>query len=118
VTRRTERLADLIRAEIADLLRREVHDPGIGFVTITGIKMAPDLRSARVFFSCLADSEYEKSGIALDRASGFLRREVGRRCQLRYAPELIFLADRSAETGARIEQILRESLPPEEPEAS
>jgi ribosome-binding factor A len=110
--RRAERVGDLVRSEISDLLRREVHDPGIGFVTITQVAMSPDLRSARVYFSCLGGEEaFEGAQRAFERASGFLRREVGRRCQLRYAPELHFHADHSAETGARIEKILQENLP-------
>lgn len=112
--RRTERVGDLIRAELSDLLRRAVHDPGMGFVTITQVTMSADLRTARVYFSCLGGSEqFAQTLAAFDRAAGFLRREVGQRCRLRYAPELHFFADRSAETGARIEEILRKNLPPE-----
>ena len=69
--------------------------------------MPGDLRSARVYFSVLgSDAEWDEALAALDRASGFLRGEVGRRCSLRYAPELHFFSDRSLERGARIEEIL------------
>ncbi len=110
-SRRPERVGDLIRSEISSLLLRgEIHDPGIGFVTITQVRMSPDLKSARVYFSCLGGEEaFENARRGFERASGFLRREIGRRCQLRYAPELHFLPDHSAETGARIEKILQES---------
>lgn len=110
-TRRPERVGDLVRAELSSLLLRgEIHDPGIGFVTITQVRMSPDLRSARVYFSCLGGEDaFENARRGFERAAGFLRREIGHRCQLRYAPELHFLPDHSAETGARIEKILRES---------
>jgi ribosome-binding factor A len=117
--KRPERVADLIRAEISSMmLAREIHDPGIGFVTITNVTMSADLRTARIYFSCLGgEEELQTTRDAFDRAAGFLRREVGRRCQLRYAPELHFFPDRSAEQGARIERLLRENLPPDpEPE--
>ena len=110
-SRRPERVGDLVRAELSSLLLRgEIHDPGIGFVTITQVRMSPDLKSARVYFSCLGgDDAFENARQGFERASGFLRREIGHRCRLRYAPELHFLPDHSAETGARIEKILRES---------
>ena len=115
MSRRPERVGDLIRAEISSMiLSRELHDPGIGMATITSVAMSADLRTARIYFSCLGgEEELTKTRDAFDRAAGFLRREIGRRCQLRYAPELHFFPDRSAEQGARIERILRENLPAE-----
>lgn len=108
---RPERVGELIRAEIASMVRNDLHDPAIGFVTITQVKMSHDLRTARVYFSCLGgEPEFEKIRTGFDRAAGWLRREVGRRCKLRYAPELHFFPDHSAETGARIERILQENL--------
>jgi ribosome-binding factor A len=112
-SRRSQRVADLVRAEISSLVLIEAHDPDLHRVTITDVEMPSDLRSARVYFSCLGgDEEREKAARALDRASGFLRREVGQRCRLRYAPELHFISDRSLERGARIEELLHEVLPP------
>ena len=116
-SRRSQRVADLVRAEIARLVLMEAHDPDLHRVTITDVEMPSDLRSARVFFSCLgSDEEWEKAAEALRRAAGFLRREVGQRCQLRFAPELHFLSDRSLERGARIEELLHQVLPPEKDE--
>jgi ribosome-binding factor A len=113
MTRRSARVADLVRAELSLLVLTEAHDPDLRRVTITDVEMPPDLRSARVYFSCLGGDEERTKGLeALRRASGFLRGEVGRRCQLRYAPELHFISDRSLERGARIEEILAEVLPP------
>jgi ribosome-binding factor A len=108
---RPQRVGELIRAEIASMVRTDLHDPAIGFVTITQVDMSHDLRTARVYFSCLGgEEEFARVREGFDRAAGFLRREIGRRCKLRYAPELHFFPDHSAETGARIERILRENL--------
>lgn len=121
--KRPERVGELIRAELSAMIRTDLHDPAIGFVTITQVQMSHDLRTARVYFSCLGGpEEFDKVREGFDRAAGYLRREIGRRCRLRYAPELHFFPDRSAETGARIEKILRENLPSaggsEEPSAT
>jgi ribosome-binding factor A len=114
-SRRSQRVADVVRAELSRLILLEAHDPDLHRVTVTDVEMPPDLRSARVFFSCLGgDDEREKAGEALRRAAGFLRREVGQRCQLRYAPELHFISDRSLERGARIEELLQQVRPPSE----
>ena len=114
-SRRAQRVADLVRAEISSLVLTEAHDPALRQVTITDVEMPSDLKSARVYFSCLGgDGEREEAGKALRRAGGYLRREVGRRCALRYAPELHFVDDRSLERGARIEELLNQVLPPRE----
>ena len=111
-SRRSQRVADVVRAELSRLLLLEAHDPDLHRVTVTDVEMPPDLKSARVFFSCLGgDDEREKAGQALRRAAGYLRREVGQRCQLRYAPELHFISDRSLERGARIEELLQQVRP-------
>jgi ribosome-binding factor A len=113
-TRRSQRVADLVRAELSRLVLTEARDPELRRVTITDVEMPPDLKSARVFFSCLGgDAEREKASDALRRAAGYLRREVGQRCRLRYAPELHFISDRSLERGARIEELLHRVLPPD-----
>lgn len=114
-SRRSQRVADLVRAELSKLLLTEAHDPELKFVTITAVEMPPDLKSARVFFSRLGSAEdRSRAGEALARASGFLRGEIGRRCGLRYAPELIFRPDDTLERGARIDQLLAEVLPEED----
>lgn len=116
-TRRSQRVADLVRSELSLLVLTEAHDPELRKVTITDVEMPPDLRSAKVFFSCLGgDEERSRAADALRRAAGYLRREVGQRCRLRYAPELHFVSDHSLERGARIEELLQQVLPPEEDE--
>ena len=106
---RPDRVADQIRAELALLLTREVHDPGIGFVTITRVQMSPDLQQARIFYTSLGDDKARaSSGRALDRASPFLRRQIGSRLRLRRVPELTFVFDESIAAQDRIEQLLAE----------
>ncbi len=97
-----------VREVIADEVER-LKDPGLGFVTITGVDTAPDLRSARVYYSVLGDDdEHEATQAALERAAGRLRREIGSRVRLKYLPELRFEPDGAIEHGLRIEQILRD----------
>jgi ribosome-binding factor A len=106
---RPERVADQVRAELATLLAREVHDPGIGFVTITRVQISPDLQLARVFYTALGDDKTRgNSARALDRAAPFLRRQVGSRLRLKRTPELKFIYDESIAGQDRIEQILNE----------
>ncbi len=107
--RRPRQVADLVRAEIARLLREDLRDPNIGFATITDVAMSPDLRQARVHVSVLGGpAEFQKSVAALNHAAAHMRGLVGRNCGLRYAPELRFFEDHSIERGARIEELLRE----------
>jgi ribosome-binding factor A len=117
-SRRSQRVADLVRAEISNLLLVEAHDPDVKSVTITGVEMPPDLRSARVYFTTHGgEADLVRAGEGLARAAGYLRREVGRRCGLRYAPELSFQPDRSYERAARIEELLSQVLPEAEEES-
>ena len=104
---RPERVADQIRKEISDLVARELHDPGIGFLTVTHVKMTPDLQNARVYYTVIGDDKARKDAQrALGRASGFLRRQIGSRLRLRTVPELSFFYDESIERQDRIERIV------------
>ena len=106
---RPDRVADQIRGELASLLAREVHDPGIGFVTLTRVQVSPDLQLARVFYTALGDEKTRAAtGRALERAAPFLRRQIGTRLRLKRTPELTFLYDESIAGQDRIEQILNE----------
>lgn len=112
-TRRTRKVGDVVRSELARLLREELRDPDIGFATITTVEMAPDLRSARVHVSVLGDdAAFDSSLTALNRAASHLRGLVGRNCGLRFSPELHFVADHGPERGARIEELLRDLAGP------
>jgi ribosome-binding factor A len=106
---RPERVGEEIRQQIGQLLSREVHDPGIGFVTITRVKVSPDLQQARIYYTSIGDDRTRKqTEKALERAKPFLRRQIGSRIRLRRTPELTFEFDRSVEHQERIEQLLGE----------
>ena len=106
---RPDRVADEIRSELATLLVREVHDPGIGFVTLTRVQVSADLQLARVLYTALGDDKARAtSGRALERAAPFLRRQLGSRLRLKRTPELRFVYDNSIAGQDRIEQILNE----------
>ncbi len=114
---RTARVGDQIRSEIAQLLAREVHDPGIGFVTITRVSVTPDLQHARVLYTALGDEKGRRNtSRALDRATPFLRRQIGSRLRLRRVPDLEFVYDESIAGQDRIEQILNELRAAEPPD--
>jgi ribosome-binding factor A len=104
---RPERVGDQIRSELAELIAREVHDPGIGFLTVTRVKVTADLQIARVFYTSLGDERaMRETARALTRATPFLRRQLSHRLRLRRAPELEFLYDESIVQQDRIERIL------------
>jgi ribosome-binding factor A len=106
---RPQRVGDQLRVEIAELLARVVQDPGIGFLTITHVKVTPDLQQARVYYTTLGDEQARKeSRRALERVTPFLRRHIGQRLRLKRVPELQFFFDETVERGDRIEQILQE----------
>ncbi len=108
-TRRQRRVADRVRAEIADLLERRTEDPRLHGVTITSVEVSPDLRQAVVYVSALSGVEGSREALAgLEHAKGFLRHELASRLELRVIPELIFRWDASLETGERISHILDE----------
>jgi ribosome-binding factor A len=106
---RPERVGEAIRDELSILLAREVHDPGVGFITLTTVKVSPDLQLARVYYTSLGDEKARhETAKALGRATPFLRRQVAQRLRLRRAPELQFFYDESIARHDRIEQILQE----------
>ena len=91
------------------LSRGAVHDPGIGFITLTRVKVSPDLQQARVYYTSLGDDAARlQTAKALERATGFFRRQLGKRLRLRRVPELQFQFDESIGHQDRVEQILRE----------
>jgi len=107
--KRSQRVADLLQRVIAELLYRRVRDPRLARVTINGVDVTPDLRMARVYY-CFVGTDEEKAPVAdaLERAKGFIRREVGLRVHLRYTPELVFHYDTSFEYSEKIDHLLRE----------
>ena len=108
MSHRSERVAEQIRGALADLIRDEVRDPRVGFVTLTGVEMSPDLKQARVFVSRLgAETEREAAVDALNHAAPFLRRALAVRARLRYTPGLRFVSDATLERGSRVEEIIQ-----------
>ena len=104
---RPERVGDQIRQVLAELIAREVHDPGIGFLTMTQVRVTPDLQGARVYYTTLGDAKARKdTSRALGRATPFLRRQIGKRLRLKHVPELEFFYDESIERQDRIERIM------------
>lgn len=106
---RPDRVAEEIRHEMSTLLMREVHDPGIGFITITRVKVSPDLQVARIYYTSMADAKGRAATkAALERAKPFLRRQIGQRIQLRRVPEIAFHFDEGIAHQARVEELLIE----------
>jgi len=106
---RPERVGEAIRDELSQLIAREVHDPGVGFVTLTRVKVSPDLQVARVYYTSMGDEKAQReTAKAFKRAAPFLRRQLGQRIRLRRVPEIEFFYDESIASGDRIEQILQE----------
>ena len=107
---RPDRVGERIREELSEMLSRGVvHDPGIGFITLTRAKVSPDLQVARVYYTTMGDAKAKReTAAALRRATPFFRRQMGDRLGLRRVPELEFRFDESVEHQDRIERILRE----------
>ncbi len=109
VSTRTDRVSDLIKGEISRLLLRDVRDPRVGFVTITGATVSPDLKNVRVFVSILGEPETRQESLdALNSAAGYFKRMLFRNLRLRFAPTVLFRLDESLDRGDRIERVLRE----------
>ncbi|ODS56276.1 MAG: ribosome-binding factor A [Acidobacteria bacterium SCN 69-37] len=104
---RPARVGEEIRQELAQIIARDVHDPGVGFLTLTRTKVSPDLQLVRVYYTTIGDEKARRATQqALERATPFLRRQIGARIRLRRVPEIRFEFDRSVEHQDRIEQIL------------
>ena len=98
-----------MKQEIADILMRKIKDPRIGFVTVTDVDLADDLRNAKVFVSVYGGDDQKRASLeGLKSASSFIRSELGRRMRLRFVPELLFRFDATVERGAHIMELLRE----------
>jgi ribosome-binding factor A len=107
--KRADRVSDLVKAEITDILLRQVRDPRVQNVTITDVKMSDDLRQAKIYFVPMgSDNGTDEVKEGLKRATGFLKRELGKRLQLRYVPDVTFIYDASFDYGDRIERLLGE----------
>ena len=106
---RAERLGEQIKVEASDVLAREVHDPGVGFVTLTRVRVSPDMQVAHIYYTGLGDAAAQRATEkALLRATPFVRRQLAQRLRLRRVPEIAFVFDKSIAHQARVEELLQE----------
>ncbi len=104
---RPESVGRQVQEILSELVHKQLKDPRLGFVTLTGVDMTRDLRTARVYISVMGDEAAREETLqALTHAVPYLRRELGRRIRLRLVPELLFAYDDSIERGSRINQLL------------
>jgi ribosome-binding factor A len=116
IRRRSERLAEEIREEVARMISTELKDPRLGFVTVIRVELAQDLGYARVHVGVLGDEkEREKSLVALRSAAGFVRREFGRRLRIHHTPEIDFRYDKGLDATDRVARLLQEDAAREKP---
>lgn len=117
---RSARVAEQIKRELAELIRLEVKDPRVGFISLTDVELTPDYAHAKVFFTSMnGDEGLDAILTGLRRASGFLRRELGRRVRIHTTPELHFVYDRSIVEGNRLSALIDKAVatPSEAPSA-
>ena len=109
MSQRTDRLDSQIRAELMELMQREMKDPRVGFATVTRVETARDLGSARVWVSVLGSDDERQAAIgALTDAAPWLRRQLAGRLTVRHVPQLVIRHDDSIEAGDRVLRLLRE----------
>ena len=109
VRHRLDRVGHLIQMELSQILLRKMKDPRIGFVTITHVSKSADLRSAKVFYSILGDEKAKAATqIGLEKATGFMQKEIADSLKLRHTPRLSFAYDDSFEQGLKIEKVLHD----------
>ncbi|MFQ5477503.1 MAG: 30S ribosome-binding factor RbfA [Candidatus Binatia bacterium] len=108
---RTERVERQLLEELANIVEHDLYDPSVGMVTFTSVRVSGDLSHARVYFSRLGtEEEQEQCRKGLQRAAGFLRRELAHRARLRHTPELVFQFDDTLETAERISRLLTKTV--------
>jgi ribosome-binding factor A len=108
--KRSDRIADLLQQEIAELLLRRVKDPRVAGITITGVDVTSDLQNAKIFYCLMGthgEQERAHASEGLKKAAGFIRQELGRRLYMKHVPRLDFRYDTSFEYGDKIERLLK-----------
>jgi ribosome-binding factor A len=109
---RMRRVDEAVRAVLSDVIAKDVKDPRVGFVTVTGVKTSPDLRYARVYVSVLGDDQTRAASLeGLRSAHGYLQRRVAAELTLKHTPALTFAYDDSVDRGMRITELLHETEP-------
>jgi ribosome-binding factor A len=107
ISRRSQKVASQIKENLSWVIEHQFRDPGKGFITLTKVRLSPDLKIANVYYSVLGESEdRESTGEALKRAKSYLRRELGNKIKLRFLPELRFYYDDSLDYSHKIGQLL------------
>jgi ribosome-binding factor A len=106
---RSDRVSEQIRRDLADLLRTELKDPRVGMISLTNVELTPDYAHAKIYFTTLDSSHLPEIEAGLKRASGFLRRELGRRIRIHTLPELHFVHDISLERGHNLSRLIDEA---------
>ena len=106
---RSERVAEQVRRDLAELIRTELKDPRVGMISLTDVELTPDYAHAKVFFTTLNSEHLDEIQRGLKRASGFLRRELGRRIHIHTLPELHFVYDSSLERGSSLSQLIEQA---------
>lgn len=107
--KRADRVADLIKVELSDIILRQIRNPRIGMITITDVEVTDDLKLAKIFFVELGkDTCNPETQKGLEQARSFMKRELGKRLRLRYVPDIVFTPDESFAYGSRIDRLLAE----------
>ena len=106
-SRRPERISGLLLTGIAEILLREVKDPRVQEVTLTGVSVTPDLKIAKIYFSTLREEKQAQALAGLKSAAGYIKRQIAQRLGLRHTPELRFFHDATLEQANRLESLLR-----------
>jgi len=106
---RSDRIAEQVRRDLAELIQGELKDPRVGMISLTEVELTPDYAHAKVFFTTLDNEHLEEIQSGLRRAAGFLRRELGKRIHIHTLPELHFIYDSSIERGASLTQLIAEA---------
>ena len=116
---RRERVAEQIRRDLSDLIQFELKDPRVGMISLTGVEVTADYAHAKIFFSAMAERERLPEIIAgLEKASGFLRSELGKRISIHMIPQLHFVFDESLTRGAELSDLIRKAMSISDSEAS
>jgi ribosome-binding factor A len=106
---RAQKVGDQIQRELAEILHRELRDPRVGMITLTGVEVSPDCTHAKVFYTCLDAAHVDDAQAGLQRASGFLRSQLGKRIKIFTTPELHFQYDESVERGDRLSRLIEKA---------
>ena len=107
---RSQKVGDQIQRELSEIIHREVRDPGVGMITLTGVDVSPDCAYATVYFTCLDAAHVKVAKAGLQRANGFLRAQIGKRIKIWTTPELKFVYDESVERGDRLSRLIDSAI--------